>query len=157
MQDGIGSATALWDSVRASGILEDCVCFSCLILKAPNSLPPLTVIRGAKGLKRSAMGCFSPVSVHTHTGTYDPVEAVTSNNHPIILTSRLVLLLLVEVDNTDFHTLICIFTCTQTCPHTETHVHKDTVILTEKTVNTCSFSQKRVTDFLSSLLLLSNC
>lgn len=70
---GIGSAaaTALFGSARASGILEDCVCFSCLILKAPNSLPPLKVIRGAKGLKRSDTGCFSSVSAHTHTSTYD--------------------------------------------------------------------------------------
>ena len=82
MQEGISSATALSDCVRASGILEDCVCFSRLILKAPNSLPPLTVTRGAKGLKRSAMGCFSSVSVHTHTGTYNPVEAITKTPIP---------------------------------------------------------------------------
>lgn len=64
----VGTAAAvLLGRARASGILEDCVCFSCLILKAPNSLPPLKVIRGAKGLKRSNMGCF--LSVHTFTST----------------------------------------------------------------------------------------
>lgn len=64
---GMGSAAAaLLGGARASGILEDCVCFSCLILKAPNSLPPLNVIRGAKGLKRSDTGCFSSHWSHAH-------------------------------------------------------------------------------------------
>lgn len=50
----------------ASGILEDCVCFSCFILKAPNSHPPLKVMWGAKGLKRSDTGCFSLCLCHTY-------------------------------------------------------------------------------------------
>lgn len=69
---GSAAATALFGRARASGKLEDCVCFSCLILKAPNSLPPLKVIRGAKGLKRSEMGCFLPV--HTHKRTHNTVK-----------------------------------------------------------------------------------
>lgn len=48
-------------------LLEDCVCFSCLILKALNSLLPSTDTWGAKGLKRSYMGCsaFSDCSFHS--------------------------------------------------------------------------------------------
>lgn len=73
---GVGSAAAaLLGSVRASGILEDCVCFSCLILKAPNSNPPLKVKWGAKGLKRSDMGCFSSLSLLLLTSTHNTIKS----------------------------------------------------------------------------------